>query len=188
MGKIRFVSHVIQYIFWIMLIATPIAYFLFWTNFWADFGIGNFFEQLGWNMSNVPQPAWIELINGNVPPYTRFVCLIISLIPIATFMFLYYYLMRLFTLYGRGEIFTQKTVGYIRNCGITLLLWQILHPLYQILLTFTLSINNEPGQRFIAVTFSTAQARDLVTALVIIVVSWIMQRGCDLEDEVRLTV
>lgn len=184
MGKICVVSRVIQIIFTLMLILTPIAYMLFWT----DFGITNIYSPLGWNISNVPASMWAKLLDGDIPQYTRFVSCIISLIPIATFMFLYYYLMRLFTLYSHGEIFTHRTVRYIRNCGITLLLWQILHPLYQILLTFTLSINNEPGQRFIAVTFSTAQARDLVTALVIIVISWIMQRGCELEDEVKLTV
>ncbi len=172
-----------QIIFLLMLICTPIAYLLFWST------EGNLvFVQLNWNMSNIPAAMWDKMVQGQIPLDTRVVAFIISLIPIITFMFLYYYLTRLFGAYGRGEIFTQKTVRYIRNCGITLLLWQLLYPLYQILLTFTLSINNLPGQRFIAVSLSTAQARDLVTAMVIILVSWIMQRGVNLEEEARLTV
>lgn len=183
MNKIKIVSRIMQIIFLLMLVLTPIAYLLFWST------EGNqVFVQLNWNMSNIPESIWDKMIQGQIPLDTRIVAFIISLVPIFTFMFLYYYLTRLFGAYGRGEIFTPQTVIYIRNCGITLLLWQILHPLYQILLTFTLSINNAPGQRFIAASFSTAQARDLVTAIVIILVSWVMQRAVNLEEELKLTV
>ena len=185
MGKIRFVSRIIQIIFALLFILTPVAYVLFWTSF----GIEHVYSVFHWNIANIPEVMWVKLVTGDIPPYTRFVAFIISLIPIATFMFLYYYLFRLFGCYGHGDIFTSKTVRFIRNCGITLLLWQILNPLYQILMTYSLSVINGPGHRFIAVSlFGTPQARDLVTAIVIIVISWIMQRGSDLEDEVRLTV
>lgn len=183
MNKIKIVSRIMQIIFLLMLILTPIAYILFWST------EGNqVFAQLNWNMSNIPASMWEKMTQGEIPQDTRIVAFIISLIPIFTFMFLYFYLTKLFGAYGRGEIFTEQTVKYIRNCGVTLLLWQFLYPLYQILLTFTLSINNLPGQRFIAVSISTAQARDLVISIVIILISWIMQRAVSLEEEARLTV
>ena len=183
MNKIKIVSRIMQILFLCFLILTPIAYILFWSS------EGNqFFAQLNWNMSDMPAGMWDRMVQGQMPADTRLVAFIISLIPIITFMFLYYYLTRLFGAYAKGDIFTRRTVRYIRNCGLTLLIWQILFPLYQILLSFTLSINNQPGQRFIAVTISSTQARDLITAIVIILISWIMRRAVMLEEEIRLTV
>lgn len=183
MSKIQILSRVIQVIFILMFIATPILYILYWAVFGTEI-----FVQLDWNMANIPPDSWTSLVNGSLPTPIRFVAFIISLIPIITFMYLYYFLMRLFGLYGRNIIFSMENVTYIRRVGITLLLWQILHPLYQVLLTFTLSINNEPGHRYISATFSTAQARDLIIAVMIIVISWIMKRGVELETEYQLTV
>lgn len=182
-SKIQIMSRVIQILFLLMLIFSPLLYLLYSTPIGTKI-----FALFGWSMSVVTQENWVSLINPNSHDFMRFAPFIISWIPIITFMFLYFYLARLFGLYAKNIIFSMDNVRYIRNCGITLLLWQIIHPIYQILISYALSYNNLPGHRYIHVSFGTSEASDLVIAIVIIVISWIMRRGVELENEHQLTV
>lgn len=103
-------------------------------------------------------------------------------------MITFYFLIKLFQLYERTEIFTLRNVTYIRNIGYAMLVKQLLNPVYQGLITGALTFNNPHGYRYATIGFGSTDLIAIVTALIIILVSWIMAEGCKLNDEQKYIV
>jgi hypothetical protein len=55
-------------------------------------------------------------------------------------------------------------------------------------MTLALTFNNPPGQRMISIGFSSTDFSEIVTALMIIVVAWIMDEGRKLKEEQALVI
>ena len=96
--------------------------------------------------------------------------------------------MRLFNLYQKGTIFAIDNVRYIRNIGIVMLLWEIVSPFYQVLVTFILTSQNPPGHHFVTFSINSIDISTTIIAVIIIVVSWIMREGVELQQEQQYTV
>ncbi len=103
-------------------------------------------------------------------------------------LFILYTLIKLFNLYEQGDIFSMQHVRYIRNIGYALLLGQIWNPVYQFLMGLVLTLHNPPGHRFAAVTLDQTNVGILLTALLVILISWIIAEGCKLREEQQLTI
>ena len=113
---------------------------------------------------------------------------LVSAIPMIVNMFVVYSLIKLFNLYEKGEIFTIKHVKYIRNIGYALLTGQIIQPFYQFAMGFVLTLNNPPHHRYASITLDQNNIGILLTALLVILISWIMAEGCRLHEEQQLTI
>lgn len=118
----------------------------------------------------------------------RILGLFISFIPLGVQLSILYFLIKLFSLFEAGEVFTLKNVHYIRNIGYALLVGQLLNPIYEILISATLTWHNSVGHRIAEVSMGTDNIKLMITAALVILVSWIMAEACRLRDEQRLTI
>jgi hypothetical protein len=113
---------------------------------------------------------------------------LVSVIPLMLVMFIFYSLIKLFKLYEKGEIFSIQHVRYIRNIGYTLLAGQLIEPFYQFAMGLVLTWHNPPHHRFASITLDQTNFGILLTAFLVILISWIMAEGCKLHEEQQLTI
>ena len=184
MNKIKQVSLFFRIIFQFTLIVMPIFLMIAWINapHQIQFLAGIF------TIDNVPQNYPIL---APLPLSAKIIGFFISLIPTGVKMFVLYFLIKLFRLYERGEIFLINNVQYIRNTGYTLFIGQLLNPIYQALISADLTWVNhtvQKGMRMMIVSFDNTNINMLLTSLLIILISWIMAEGCKLRDEQQLTI
>lgn len=100
-----------------------------------------------------------------------------------------YFLIQLFKHYENGEIFSIKNIRYIKDIAITILYGQLLiNPLYQAMISAVLTWHNPVGERTALIMFSSTNIGLLLGAILIILVSWIMQEGHQLQKEQQYTV
>jgi hypothetical protein len=90
-----------------------------------------------------------------------------------------YYLHRLFGNYSRGEIFTRKSVGQLRQIGITYLLWGGVGVLW----TFLPLVFAAHGQKSYALNLDSVS-----TGVIILVVAWFMDMAVEIREENELTI
>jgi hypothetical protein len=119
---------------------------------------------------------------------TKILGCLMSMIPTAVELFILYCLIQLFFLYEKGEIFSLQNVRYIRNVAYALLVGQLISPFYEAIMGVILTWNNPHGHRFASITFNGTNVGILLTALFVILISWIMAEGCKLREEQQLTI
>ncbi len=102
--------------------------------------------------------------------------------------YILYFLSQLFQLYEQGVIFSNQNVKYFKKIGYLLLAYQLIDIICSGLLSLILTMGNPPGFRTITVNFSGTNLTVLLTAFMIILISWIMTEGCHLHEEQSLTV
>ena len=107
----------------------------------------------------------------------------VNLAPLVLEMLCLYWLIELFKLYERGVIFTLQNVRYIRRLGLAFLAGEILKPFVQAGTTFVLSMHKE-----ISLMIGSDDINTLFTALIILLIGWVMTEGCKLSEEQTLTV
>jgi hypothetical protein len=113
----------------------------------------------------------------------------VSAILLGIALFILYFLIKLFRLYEKGEIFSFNNVRYIRNIGYVLLIGQLIaSPLNQFLMGLVLTWRNPHGHRFAAITLDQTNFGILLTALLVLLISWIMAEGYKLREEQQLTI
>ncbi|MBV8803249.1 MAG: DUF2975 domain-containing protein [Gammaproteobacteria bacterium] len=103
-------------------------------------------------------------------------------------MFILYSLIKLFKLYENKDIFSIKHVKYIRNIGYALLLGQVFEPFYQFIMGLILTLNNPPHHHYAAITFDQTNIGILLTAFLVILISWVIAEGCKLREEQQFTI
>ena len=152
---------------------------------------------IAWMMAPQPLPVffgYIRVIPTSVEVLhhlswtTKFYGFLLSSISLIIVEFILYYLIRLFRLYEQGEIFTAANVSYIRKSGYALLLMQIMAPITEGFLTLIISWGNPPGHRIAAASVSGLDLTLIITAFMVILISWIMTEGCRLREEQQLTI
>jgi hypothetical protein len=151
-----------------------------------------FGQHNGFNM--IPESYFRNLDSVQHPmpqsftPLTKLFCFAVSMIPTSITLIMLYFLIKLFRLYQQGDIFTSMNVRYIRNVGYALLVGQLIKPVYQGLIGLALTWQNAPGHRFAMFVLGTDDFGVILTALLIILVSWIMAEGCKLREDQQLTI
>lgn len=185
MNKIKRASHWFHLFFQICLFLTPLLLVLSWI-----YATQQTFQSNHPNLflSPVSQNLLTTPVLSPLNPLTKLLGFLVSCIPVGIDMLIFYFLIQLFKLYERGEIFTRNNVKYIRNIGYAMLGSQLIQPIYQALMTFILTMNNPKGHRLISIGFGTTDIMLLLTALIIILISWIMTEGYKLNDEQKYTV
>lgn len=111
-----------------------------------------------------------------------------SMVPVIIEMFVLYFLIKLFQSYEQGEYFSLNNVRYIRNVGYALLLDQFVNPFYQFVMGVVLTWNNPPGHRIAAITLNQTNLGMVITAFLVLVISWIMAEGYKMREEQQLTI
>jgi hypothetical protein len=91
-----------------------------------------------------------------------------------------YHLIRLFDNYSRGEIFTTRTAGQIRQLGITAILWTGVNFIW-LVAARVLSPAPTP-------TNFQLHLDSLLIGLVVIAISWVMDAAAEMREENDLTI
>ncbi len=182
MKKITRVSKICRLIFQLIFCIYLLGFILFWFN--APYPLV-FFNHI----------VVIDFIPRNIPiitPLSLSTILLaasVSAIPLIIFMSMFYFLIKLFREYEKSEIFSAKNVKYTRNIGLFMLLGQIIHPLYQALISLVLTWHNPPfAFRSISVSFTGTNLGIIFISLIIVLISWIMAEGYKLSEETRYTI
>ena len=111
-----------------------------------------------------------------------------SLIPSVVTVIGFFYLIKLFKYYENGKIFYQENVSCYRKIGYILIISMFAGIVNNSLMSMILSLNNPPGQRQLAIGLSSNDLTKLVIGLLIILISWIMDKGREIQDEQQYTI
>lgn len=139
----------------------------------------------------LPTAKWVEdkAILHTLTTNEKISGCLVTAIPTLVNMFVLYCLICLFKRYEKGDIFSLSHVNYIRNIGYALLADQlIIQPLYQFVMGIVLTIHNPPPYRFASISFDQTNIGIILTALLIILISWIMAEAYQLREEQQLTI
>lgn len=182
MNKIQRVSLFFRVLFQIAFVVLPIILAVEWLN------APNVYYFKGMIVANIFSHHYPIL--GTFTVTKKLLGFLVDCIPLAVNLLVLYFLIKLFRLYERGEIFSIKNVNYIRNIGYILLIGQCLHPICDALMSIILTWNNHlyGAKRYIAITFSGTNLSIILIALLVILVSWIMAEGYKLREENQLTI
>lgn len=186
MNKIKRVSQIFRILFQIGFVAAPIALVLTW--WFAPHSLATITNSCatptGVSYRFIPATQILHPLSAE----TKFFGFLVSIIPTGIQMFLLYFLIKLFRLYEHAEIFSLAAVKYIKRIGYTLLIGQAAYIIYQALITGILTWGNPSGHRTITIGFGSPNFAIVLTALIVILISWIMEEGCKLRDEQQYTV
>lgn len=183
MGKIQRVSLFFRIIFQTIFIALPALLVVAWlTSPESLVMLGGVI-----NLSFIPRPYSSNILH-ELSTTDRLLGFGISAIPTAIALYILYSLIKLFKLYEKGEIFSINNVRYLRNIGYALLISQIISPIYEGLMGVALTWHNPPGHRFASITLNQTNVGIVFTALLVILISWVMAEGCRLREEQQLTI
>lgn len=183
MNKIKKVSTSFRILFQLAFIILPIISILVWVFAPTLFH----YNDLNNNVSLDFIPRSVQILHP-LSPTLRWFGFLISLIPLIVSELLLLFLIKLFRLYEKGEIFSINNVKYIKNIGYILLLGQLVNPIYEGLISLVLTWNNPHGQRYISISFNGINVAIILVAILTILVSWIMAEGYKLHEEQKLIV
>jgi hypothetical protein len=111
-----------------------------------------------------------------------------DLIPYFFFLVILLIMMRLFKRFEKLDFFSQKTVRYIRQIGLVLLLSVIIHPFYVTLHSYIASPSNSNIQKAMIVAYGPDEVKMLFLALVAFLAAYIMEEGRRLYEENSSTI
>lgn len=180
MNKIQKVSFFLRSFFQIIFFVLPILLVLFWLFAPVLYPLYPY-------AATYFIPSGIEILH----PLSVTNCLfgfLINLLPTVVTMYILHFLIKLFSLYEKGAIFTYENAKYIKKIAITMLIGQFVRFIYEVLISIALTIDNPAGHRVGTITFNNYDVYNIITAIMLIVISWIMAEGAKLKEEQSLTV
>lgn len=195
MEKIRRVSLYFRMIFQLIFIALPVLLIISWIyapeSLVLLYGIihldaipANYNGMHVFSSQGLPEKALLHTLSVS----EKTLGCLVSAIPMMVNMFILFMLIKLFRLYEKGEIFTVNNVKYIRSIAYALLAGQFIDPIYQFVMGIVLTMHNPPHHRFASITLDQTNIAIVLTALLVILISWIMLEGYKLREEQQLTV
>lgn len=137
---------------------------------------------------NIIPKAYQSYVLGPLSASDRIAGFFITAVPAILKLMMFYFLIKLLSLYAKFEFFSENNVRYIKQAGYSLLLFQLLNPLCEFALGFVITANNPPGLRFARLALTELNVGLILTSLIIILISWIMAEGVKLQNEQQLTI
>jgi hypothetical protein len=184
MHKIKQVSFLFRWLLQLLFIAVPIALIIFWLE--APQTLSFFSKESGISINFIPEGVKL------FAPLTmkiKMLSLLICLFPVGIIELIFYFLIKLFRSYERGEIFILKSVNLIKYTGWTLLIGElVINPLAEALLSAVLTMHNPPHYRYAQINISAINLGLILMAVLTILISWIMAEACQLREEQALTI
>jgi len=178
MNHIKKVSRVFRILFIVGFIGLPLLSIWYWFA-----GGAHVAGSLGESMI----PRGIVANVAGLPVYVRAAGFMVNLIPLAKDLFILFFLIKLFGFYAQAKIFVDESVTLIRNIGIVLLIYQLIRPIYDLLISYVLTAWR-PHHGEMIISFGSPQAMEIIGAVIIILIAWIMREACRLQEEQQLTV
>ncbi|MGQ3892811.1 DUF2975 domain-containing protein [Legionella sp. CNM-4043-24] len=125
---------------------------------------------------------------GHFSLWHRLIILAIQLLPLSITVLICHQLAGLFHLYGQGYLFEESNIRLIKAISIYMIAGELVHIIYQPLITAALTFNNPVGERFATISLSTTNIATLITAAIILIASWIVKEAQLLKADAQLTI
>lgn len=147
----------------------------------VDFGFfyGSFAIEFNYTWQGISQALQQEGFN------TTFILGTVELLP---YLLIYHFLLRLFSCYHRGEIFTTNSIYCLKMLGKTLLFWLLINLLYPLLVTLFIRFTGLSDSLPFSINFGSAELNYLLIGGVIYVIAWIMQEGVLIKEQQALVI
>ncbi|MGN6670433.1 MAG: DUF2975 domain-containing protein [Candidatus Nucleicultricaceae bacterium] len=190
MQRIQKMSTFFFYLFTVLLIASPITSVLFWL-FLNDIPFKLLEPHFGFSVSWKVPGAGIVEIKDKIPMILshRLVALAGTIFAHIPLYFGYAALRRLFGLYRSKIIFSAQNVQCYRMLGMLMIgASGFFMPIGEGITVMALSLSNPPGERLLSIGFGSPGIEMILTGLMIIVISWIMDEGRKIEEDRDLIV
>jgi len=104
------------------------------------------------------------------------------------YVFIYFFVYRLFGLYQKGVVFTAANIQCLKYLGATLLGWILLNLLYPLLVTMVIRLSGASETLKFYLNLGTQELTYLLIGLVIYVIAWIMKEAINLKQEQELVI
>lgn len=111
---------------------------------------------------------------------------LMSLIPTLCAMVILFHLAKLFSFYEKNEFFEIQNARCLKISGLTILIWELIHPLYDVLMSYVLT--SAQGHAVIQFQFDVSNLRGIIIGVVLYVIAWIMQEANRLKEEQDYTI
>lgn len=127
-------------------------------------------------------------IKGEITPFLRTVGFLATFTTLVLQTSIFWILMNIFKLYEAGNVFTSVNIKYYRLLSFSFLGIAVITPIEGALLSLILTSHNPIGEKLLSVSASTSELYDIVAALVIMVIAWVMYEGQKLDEDKQLTI
>jgi hypothetical protein len=124
-----------------------------------------------------------QIVSGELTMSQKYLAFLINGIPTSLTILMMIRALQLFSLYRKMEIFSQNNVMLLASIARLMILRQVIEPLYQALLSPTLTWHNPPGQKLIAIGLNSVNFGLLTLGICLLLVSAIMQEGLKMKTE-----
>lgn len=182
--KIRRISRLLKIAFIFSSCALPLLN----AGFWITDGYPFLKPWLEWNLLPYVDDSVLPMSITSLSPHIKFLSFLVTMIPTALNMAAFLFLARLFKSYEQLEIFSVNAVQCVKRVGICILCNQLVYPIYFALLTLVLTISNPPGSRIIATAIELEQITMGAVGVIILLISWVMEKGRELQEEQAGTI
>lgn len=190
MSKISRLSQYIRYLIFFLaflqllvfvLVATLGENTLLGQQVTVDFGLfnSNFNIEFSQSWQDIAKSLKQEHFN------TTFILGTAELLP---YFVIYFFLLRLFSYYQRGEIFTTNTIYCLKMLGKTLLCWVMLNLAYPVLVILFIRFTGLSDSLPIILNVGSTELNYLLIGGVIYVIAWIMQEGVLIKEQQELVI
>lgn len=165
-------SHIVALACLVTLILTPIAavYFLTDINAFANLAQRNLALPIQWQSVTDTQWYGMWLLTG--------LYLSIGLCSL-------YFLRKAFVNFAKGEFFSQSNSRNLRLFSILLFIQAAAKPVHFALSSILLSYNHPPGQKMLSIAFGSHEIKVIVLAMILWVISDLLIKGGEIENENR---
>ncbi len=183
--NIQKTSRLLQLLSYGVMLVMPVLLVLFWFGIPGVSGGGA--QSVGADVGINFIPPSILILHP-LSFEDRCIGFLISALPVALLVYLFYTLSKLFHFFRAGEIFSLIVVNVIKRIGYLLLAYEIVDTLFDGLMAVAMTWDNPPGHRYIELTFSGVNGAMMLTAVIVLLVSGIMAEACKLSEEHSLTI
>lgn len=111
-----------------------------------------------------------------------------SLLPLSALMYLLFNLIKLFSLYKQGIVFSLKHVSLFKKTSKLLIIWVFLSIIYESVKSVLFSWGNPVGERVLSVSFGSEQLTVLIVATLVYLIAWVIDEGRELAEENQMVI
>jgi len=114
--------------------------------------------------------------------------LILGIAESVPYLFIYFFLFKLFGLYQQGIIFTYKNSFYIKCIATSLLGWIGVSLFYPIIVTLLIRFTGQSNTLPMMINFGSTEMKYLMISLIIYAFAWIMKEAIKIKSDQELVI
>jgi hypothetical protein len=127
-------------------------------------------------------------VNHDLSAFTRLLAFLCDLVPLSALIFGLMRLRKLFSLYEKGNIFTEENVNCYRSLGRTLMVWVGCDIVNRTLLGIVLTLDNPPGKRLLVLGMDGGDFTGIFVGATVLIISWVMDEARKMQEEQALII